>query len=235
MNALKIAAIGAEVAVLGATASVAWGLVAGAGNVAVVAPVIVAATAIEATRLPLVMRATKLGAGGAMGALVLAAMISAVTAETMSLGFEVCSMLGRSGCRSRRQSSTKRKLRWTPPRPAQSNATRRSVNSPPRSPQRKSTARKIVERERAASPVHRLAATIFRVDVGGLPISDYEAVRYLIRRRKRLIIHRDVPAPVQFQDRIVVKWVPFDPHTGLRIKPDGELGEVVSPAWQQKS
>ena len=37
---------------------------------------------------------------------------------------------------------------------------------------------------------------------------------YIARRRKRLTIHRDVPGPVQFQDRIVVKWI-FDLRTGL--------------------
>jgi hypothetical protein len=51
--------------------------------------------------------------------------------------------------------------------------------------------------------------------------------------RKRRPIYRDVPGP--FRDRIVVKWVPFDPRSGLRIKPDGEPGEIISPTWAQKS
>ena len=40
-----------------------------------------------------------------------------------------------------------------------------------------------VVRERAASPVHRLAASIFDVDASRLSVSDYEAVRG--RRRSR--------------------------------------------------
>lgn len=45
MNALKIAAIGAETAILGAAACVAWGLVGGSHNLPVVAPMILAAMA----------------------------------------------------------------------------------------------------------------------------------------------------------------------------------------------
>lgn len=50
MNALKIAAIGAEVAILGAAATVAWGLVANSGDIRVTAPIIVAATASASLR-----------------------------------------------------------------------------------------------------------------------------------------------------------------------------------------
>jgi hypothetical protein len=49
-NPLKVAAIGAEIAILGATATVAWGLVAGSGNLLVTAPIVVAATAVETVR-----------------------------------------------------------------------------------------------------------------------------------------------------------------------------------------
>jgi hypothetical protein len=54
---------------------------------------------------------------------------------------------------------------------------------------------------------------------------------WLARRRRP--IYRDVPGP--YRDRIVVKWIPFDPKSGLRIKPDGEPGEVVSPSWAKTS
>ena len=89
-NALKVAAIGAEIAVLGATATVAYGLVAGSGNLLVAVPVVVAATALELTRLPLVMRAGsgKLGFFGAAGAFLLASCITLVTAETLVLGVD---------------------------------------------------------------------------------------------------------------------------------------------------
>ena len=76
MNALKIAAVGAETAVLGATATVAWGLVGGSGNPLIWAPMVVALTAVELTRLPLVMRAPKLSLSGACCALALAGAVS---------------------------------------------------------------------------------------------------------------------------------------------------------------
>jgi hypothetical protein len=88
MNALKVAAIGAEVAIVASTASVAWALIADSDNIRVVAPMIVAATAIEAVRLPLVFRIPKLGPIGRVSALALALAVSAVTTETMILGFE---------------------------------------------------------------------------------------------------------------------------------------------------
>ena len=90
VNALKIAAMGGEAAVLAATATVAYGLVAASGNLLVTAPIIVAATALELTRLPLVMRvgSGKLGFFGAASALVLASCITLVTAETLVLGVD---------------------------------------------------------------------------------------------------------------------------------------------------
>ena len=88
MNTLKVTAVGSEIAVLGATAAVAWGLVAGAGDIRVTAPIIVAATALELTRLPLVMRVPKLGFAAGIGALTLAASLSIVTAETLALGVD---------------------------------------------------------------------------------------------------------------------------------------------------
>jgi hypothetical protein len=88
MNALKAASIGAEIAVLSATATVAWGLVAGAGNPLVWAPMVGAMTAVELCRLPLVMRAPKLSLSGAWCALALAGAVSILTAETLVLGTE---------------------------------------------------------------------------------------------------------------------------------------------------
>ena len=84
-NALKVAAVGAEIAVLGATATVAWGLVGGAGNPFIWAPMVVALTAVELTRLPLIMRAPKLSRAGACCALVLAGAVSLLTTETLIL------------------------------------------------------------------------------------------------------------------------------------------------------
>jgi hypothetical protein len=39
----------------------------------------------------------------------------------------------------------------------------------------------------------------------------------------------NVPGPVEYRDieKIVVKWVPYDVASGLRIKPDGTLGELA--------
>jgi hypothetical protein len=88
MNALKAAAIGAEIAILGSTAAVAWGLVGGSHNLPVVAPMIVAATAMETLRLPIVLRVPKLSPLAAAGALTLALALSALTTETLALGFE---------------------------------------------------------------------------------------------------------------------------------------------------
>ena len=38
------------------------------------------------------------------------------------------------------------------------------------------------------------------------------------RRRKRLIVYRDVPGPAH--DRVVVRWVPVDANTGLPVRPE---------------
>jgi hypothetical protein len=88
MNALRVAAIGAEIAILGATATVAWGLVANSGALLVTAPIVLAATAVEAVRLPLVLRIPRLGLLSAVGALTLALALSTLTAETLVLGVD---------------------------------------------------------------------------------------------------------------------------------------------------
>jgi hypothetical protein len=93
MNALRTTAVGAavvgELAVLGTTATIAWGLVAGSGNPLVWAPMIIALTAVELTaRLPLVMRVPRLSFAGACCALGLAGAVSLLTAETLILGTE---------------------------------------------------------------------------------------------------------------------------------------------------
>jgi hypothetical protein len=88
MNALKLTAIGAEIALLGSTATIAWGLVGGSSAPVIVVPMIGALLAVEALRLPLVMRAPKLGAGGAVMALTLAAALAGLTGETTALGVE---------------------------------------------------------------------------------------------------------------------------------------------------
>ena len=56
--------------------------------------------------------------------------------------------------------------------------------------------------------------------------------RWSRRRRKTL---RRLTETIKFQDRVIIRWIPFDPKSGLRIKPDGEPGEVISPTWAQKS
>ena len=86
-NVLRVAVIGAEVAILGAT-TVTWGLIAGSHNLPIVAPVIVAVMALETLKLPLVLRAPKLGLFAAASSLALALALSALTAETMALGVE---------------------------------------------------------------------------------------------------------------------------------------------------
>jgi hypothetical protein len=40
--------------------------------------------------------------------------------------------------------------------------------------------------------------------------------------------YRDVPGPERVVEKVVVKWVPYDINTGLRIKSDGSLGEVAN-------
>jgi hypothetical protein len=56
------------------------------------------------------------------------------------------------------------------------------------------------------------------------------AVRgFLVRWRKRLVIHRDVPGPVQ--DRVVVRWTPYDVARGIKVKPEDAPAEVYSAPW----
>jgi hypothetical protein len=88
MNALKAVSISAEVALLGSTATIAWGLVGGSSASMIVVPMIGALLAVEALRLPLVMRAPKLGPAGAVMALTLAAALAGLTGETTALGVE---------------------------------------------------------------------------------------------------------------------------------------------------
>jgi hypothetical protein len=85
-DALKVAVSAAEIAILGATATTAWSLVASSGNLLVIAPIVVAATAVEAVRLPLVMRIPRLGFLSAVGSLALALALSTLTGETLVLG-----------------------------------------------------------------------------------------------------------------------------------------------------
>jgi hypothetical protein len=88
MNALKIAAIVAESIVLAAVGTVAYGLVAPAGPTPVVLGTLAACLAVEATRLPLVMRAPSLGPAARCAALALALCASIITFETLALGVE---------------------------------------------------------------------------------------------------------------------------------------------------
>ena len=46
------------------------------------------------------------------------------------------------------------------------------------------------------------------------------ARRWLARRRRPLIIHRDVPGPVQVREKMRVVYVPCDPATGKVLDPD---------------
>jgi hypothetical protein len=88
VNALKLFAIGSEAIVLGAVGTVAYGLVAPAGPTPVVIGTLAACLAVEATRLPLVMRAPSLGPVARCGALILALCASTITFETLALGVE---------------------------------------------------------------------------------------------------------------------------------------------------
>jgi hypothetical protein len=260
MNALKIAAIGAEAAILGSTAAVAWGLVAGSGNLLIAAPIVVAATAVELLRLPLVMRAPKLRLLSATAALVLAGALSLVTAETLALGVEgllnaralavtsaetrlaeaQVSFNAAKADRDRREgdrvslvaaiataqkhseeigretvtlqanpsvSAYRTRKGWAAPGAAAANAAV-SANARAQADHAKRAeaaeadltaaraalaalkpvdlkveeeklveATRSVDRERAASPMHRLAASLFKVEPGKLRVEDYEAVR----------------------------------------------------------
>ena len=44
---------------------------------------------------------------------------------------------------------------------------------------------------------------------------------YLARRRKRLVIRRDVRGPTEYRDRVRMVYVPTDPQTGRVLDPDG--------------
>ena len=59
------------------------------------------------------------------------------------------------------------------------------------------------------------------------------AIRAMVAARRKTL--RRLTETIKFQDRVIIRWVPFDPKSGLRIKPDGEPGEVVTPTWAQKS
>jgi hypothetical protein len=88
VNALQVFAIGAETVVLGAVGTVAYGLVAPASPTPVVLGTLAACLAVEATRMPLVMRAPSLGPIARCGALALALCASTITFETLALGVE---------------------------------------------------------------------------------------------------------------------------------------------------
>jgi hypothetical protein len=260
VNVLRAAAIGAEIAILGATASVAWSLAGGSRNLPVVAPVIVAIMAMETLKLPLALRAPKLGPFAAAGALALALALSALTGETMALGVETlfneraiavtaaetrlaeaqASFDAAKADAGRRSEAIDRlsaevaaaqrhseeigretvalqnnpavsayrsRKGWTAPGGAAANAAA-AANAKAQAEHAKRSAaaeadlaaargalaavkpvdlkaegselvaaKQTVVREREASPMHRLAASIFRQDAGVLKTEDYEAVR----------------------------------------------------------
>jgi hypothetical protein len=88
MNALKVTAVGAESVVLAGVGIAAYGLVAPAGPTPVVLGTLAACMAVEATRLPLVMRTPSLGPIARCGAMALALCASIITFETLCLGVE---------------------------------------------------------------------------------------------------------------------------------------------------
>jgi hypothetical protein len=346
MNALKIAAVGAEIAILGATTSVAWGLVGGSRNLPVVAPVLVAVMALETLRLPIVLRLPKLSLFAAGAALALALALSALTGETMALGVEtlfneraiavtaaetrlsqaetsfdavkadarrrgeIIDRLGAEVAAAAKHSEEigreavalqnnpavsayRSRKGWTAPGGPAANAAA-SANAKAQAEHARRlaaaeadlaaaraaltaakpidlkakeadlvAAKHAVVREREASPMHRLAASIFRVEVGDMPASDYEAVRRVsilsiaalvsvgtlgaglisslpdrgakrpsklaralrklaARWRRRLVIRRDVPGPIEYRDRVRVVHVPVDRITGLVVDPDAK-------------
>jgi hypothetical protein len=262
-NPLKLAAIGAEIAILGATATVAWGLVAGSGNLLVTAPIVLAATAVEAVRLPLVLRIPRLGLLSAVGALALALTLSTLTGETLVLGVESV-LTARSAAvtvaetklaeaqtgldaakadAARRDQDRDRltaavtaaqthseeigreavalqanpsvsayrgRKGWVAPGSSAANAIAGSNSRAQAEHARRAaaadadlaiarsalaalkpidlkaeeadlvTAKKAVERERAANPMTRLAASIFRTDTANLTAEDYQAFRRFV-------------------------------------------------------
>ena len=260
LNILAVAAVVAEIAVLSATATVAWGLVAGAGNPFVWGPMVVALTAVELTRLPLIMRAPKLSLAGACCALVLAGGVSLLTMETLILGTESVLTARASGVtaaetvlsqattafdaakatEARREgeraklagvvneaqrhaeeigrepvalqnntavSAYRRGKSWIAPGTSAANtvaaanakaqaehAARSAAAEASLAAARAAAAalppieitsaeaavvaaRQSVERERAASPMHRLGAALFRTDTANLKAEDYEWLR----------------------------------------------------------
>jgi hypothetical protein len=81
-----------------------------------------------------------------------------------------------------------------------------------------------------------LAAVISALpERGSRPGKLVRANRAMVAARRKTIRRLTETVRVETRDRVIVKWIPFDPKSGLRIKDDGTPGEVVSPAWAQKS
>jgi hypothetical protein len=49
---------------------------------------------------------------------------------------------------------------------------------------------------------------------------------WLARRRKRLVIHHDVPGPVEFRDRVVVRHVPYSVEHRMKVRPSDARDET---------
>jgi hypothetical protein len=88
MNVLQAFAVGAESVVLGAVGTVGYGLIAPSGPTPVVIGTLAACIAVEAIRMPLILRAPSLGPVARCGALALAFCASTITFETLALGVE---------------------------------------------------------------------------------------------------------------------------------------------------
>jgi hypothetical protein len=86
VNYLKLAAIGAETTIVGSTAAISFGLVHSV-DLLTTAPIAVT-VALEACRMPLVLRLPKLRLFGSVAAVALAGAISVMTGEILALGFE---------------------------------------------------------------------------------------------------------------------------------------------------
>jgi hypothetical protein len=262
-NVLGVIAVVAEITILGATATVAWGLIAGSRNLLVTAPIVLAATAVEATRLPLVLRIPRLGLLAAAAGLTLALALSTLTGETLVLGVEsvltarsaavtvaetrlseaqtsfdaakaddvrrneerdrlvaavaaaqkhseeigrepvalqnnaaVSAYRGRKGwvapgsyaagavaaANARAQADHARRAAAAETDLAQARAALAAVQPVDITAKEADlvAAKREVERERAASPMHRLAASIFRTDTANLKPEDYAAVRRFV-------------------------------------------------------
>jgi hypothetical protein len=79
-----------------------------------------------------------------------------------------------------------------------------------------------------------VSVVVHQTPRGDRPGKVAPALRRMIAARRKTL--RRLEETIAYRDRIVVRWVPFDPKSGLRIKPDGDLGEVVhSPAWTKTS